>query len=76
MTDLLVTVAIVLLGWWHRDPWGYIAAGFAFIFYALHYAGAMVDIKVYLTTILISLGVFSFAKAAWDRRKKKRSDED
>lgn len=69
--DLIITLLIVGLAWWHRDPWAYVIAGFSLIFFGLHFAGAIADITTLQSVFLVALGVYSFFKAAWDRPKKK-----
>ena len=61
MLDLAVTVIIVILAWWHREPFSYATSGFALLFYGLCFAGAITD-------FIVALGPCSFFKALGDGR--------
>jgi hypothetical protein len=62
---LMIVVFIGLLAFWHRDSRIYILAGFSFLLYGFGYYRT----SVYISVILALLGIFCFAKAAWDRKK-------
>lgn len=68
--EQFVIGGIVALAWWHRDKLSYVLAGFALLIYGLTYAGAIDDSTIYISSLLIILGIYSFFKAAWDRRDK------
>lgn len=68
MTEsLILLLLIVLLAYWHRDPWLYVGAGFTLIIYGLRYTGD----DSYLSWFLIAIGAYSFFKAMWERKRKK-----
>ncbi len=68
--DLIITILIVALAWWHRKPWEYAIAGFALLLYGIHFGGGITDITIPQSVLLVVLGLYSFTKAAWDRKKK------
>jgi len=67
--ELFILLMINGLAWWHREPWAYVISGFTLLLYGLHYAGAIADITLYLSILLVGLGIYTFFKAAWDRNK-------
>lgn len=70
LANMALIIAIVGLAWWHRDPFAYVISGFALILYGLYFTGAITDINLYLGIFIITLGIYSFMKAAWDRKRK------
>ena len=65
---LLIVAGFVALAWWHRDPYFYIVAGFAFILYGF----AFWDTSWYLSLLFVVAGALMFFKASYEFRERKK----
>jgi hypothetical protein len=72
MTDTIFIVGlIVVLSWWHREPWGYLFSAFSLIAFALQYSGVFPDMNKSLSVLIVAFAVLNVFKAMWDRGPKK-----